>query len=139
LLGPPGSGKSTIAKRIPSIRPALTLKEAIETTKVHSICGLLNEEHRFVSTARFGVRVYYFIFSVAKGVVESVTWSPPAPAILFFRICRPIAVELQPRSVADKAMCCPSCGKAGIRLVAFTDSAAVLHIIDVRPLAFDSS
>jgi hypothetical protein len=36
-----------IAKRIPSILPPLTLKKAIETTKVHSNCGLLNEEHRF--------------------------------------------------------------------------------------------
>jgi hypothetical protein len=36
-------------------------------------------------------------------------------------------------------MCCPSCGKAGIRLVAFTDAAAVLHIINGRPLPFDSS
>ena len=53
LIGPPGAEKSTIAKRIPSIRQALTLKEAIETTKVHSICGLLNEEHRFVSTRPF--------------------------------------------------------------------------------------
>src|SRR4029077_234851 len=53
LLGPPGSGKSMIAKRIPSILPPLTLREAIETTKVHSICGLLNEEHRFVTTRPF--------------------------------------------------------------------------------------
>jgi magnesium chelatase family protein len=53
LLGPPRSGKSMIAKRIPSILPPLTLPEAIETTKVHSICGLLNEEHCFVSTRPF--------------------------------------------------------------------------------------
>ena len=52
------------------------------------------------------------------------------------------AVELQPRSVADPpcgAMCCPSCGKAGIRLVAFTDAAGVLHMIGVGPMPFDSS
>jgi predicted RNA-binding Zn-ribbon protein involved in translation (DUF1610 family) len=53
--------------------------------------------------------------------------------------CRGCAVELQPRSIADKPMCCPSCGKAGIRLVAFTDSAAVLHIIGAAPMPFDSS
>ena len=53
MLGPPGSGKSMIAKRIPSILPPLTLHEAIETTKVHSICGLLNEHRRFVTTRPF--------------------------------------------------------------------------------------
>jgi predicted RNA-binding Zn-ribbon protein involved in translation (DUF1610 family) len=53
--------------------------------------------------------------------------------------CSGCAVELEPRSVADKSMCCPSCGKAGIRLVAFTDAAAVLHMIGAGPMPFDSS
>jgi magnesium chelatase family protein len=52
-IGPPGSGKSMIAKRIPSILPPLTMREAIETTKVHSICGLLNGQYRFVTTRPF--------------------------------------------------------------------------------------
>jgi predicted ATPase with chaperone activity len=52
-IGPPGSGKSMIAKRIPSILPPLTLREAIETTKVHSICGLLNGQYRFVTNRPF--------------------------------------------------------------------------------------
>src|SRR6202047_1837519 len=54
-------------------------------------------------------------------------------------ISRGRAVELQPRSVPDKPMCCPSCGKAGIRLVAFTDAAAVLHMIGAGPTLCDSS
>jgi hypothetical protein len=49
------------------------------------------------------------------------------------------AVELQPQSVADKPMCCPLCGKAGIRLVAFTDAAGVLHMIGAGPRPYDSS
>lgn len=54
MIGPPGAGKSMIAKRIPSIMPAMTLEEAIETTKIHSICGLLLEPgRRFVATRPF--------------------------------------------------------------------------------------
>lgn len=44
MIGPPGSGKTMLARRIPSILPALTLEEAVEATKIHSVCGTLGEE-----------------------------------------------------------------------------------------------
>jgi magnesium chelatase family protein len=53
MLGPPGSGKSMIAKRIPTIMPPMNLEEAIESTKIHSICGLLDPAHAFVATRPF--------------------------------------------------------------------------------------
>ena len=53
FIGSPGSGKSMIAKRIPSILPDLSFEEALETSKIHSICGLLNKDHPIVTTRPF--------------------------------------------------------------------------------------
>jgi magnesium chelatase family protein len=43
LIGPPGSGKTMLAKRLPSILPPMTLQEALETTKIHSVAGKIKE------------------------------------------------------------------------------------------------
>ena len=43
LIGPPGAGKTMLAKRLPSILPPMTLKEALETTKIHSVVGRVKE------------------------------------------------------------------------------------------------
>jgi magnesium chelatase family protein len=50
LVGPPGTGKSMLAKRLPSILPPLTLDEALETTRIHSIVGLLAPGQALVTT-----------------------------------------------------------------------------------------
>lgn len=53
LIGPPGTGKSMLAKRLPTILPPLTLEEALETTKIHSIVGLLKPGQALVTRRPF--------------------------------------------------------------------------------------
>lgn len=53
LVGPPGSGKSMMAKRLPSIMPPLTLGEALETTKIHSVAGKLKRGSRLMTVRPF--------------------------------------------------------------------------------------
>ncbi len=53
LLGPPGTGKSMLAKRIPSVLPRLTLDEALEVTRVHSIGGFLEKNQALITERPF--------------------------------------------------------------------------------------
>lgn len=53
LIGPPGSGKTMLARRIPTILPDLTLEEALETTRIHSVMGLLPPQNALVVNRPF--------------------------------------------------------------------------------------
>ena len=53
MIGPPGSGKSMMAKRLPSILPPLSLAESLETTQIHSIAGKLSRETSLISQRPF--------------------------------------------------------------------------------------
>ncbi|WP_124097955.1 YifB family Mg chelatase-like AAA ATPase [Ruminococcus sp. Marseille-P6503] len=53
MIGPPGSGKSMLAKRVPSILPGMTFNESIETTNIHSVAGLLDKDNPLVCRRPF--------------------------------------------------------------------------------------
>lgn len=53
LIGPPGSGKSMLARRLPSILPNMTREEALEVTEIHSVLGLVSSEHPLVTARPF--------------------------------------------------------------------------------------
>ncbi|MFN6378575.1 MAG: YifB family Mg chelatase-like AAA ATPase, partial [Flavobacteriales bacterium] len=53
LIGPPGAGKTMLAKRLPTILPPLSLKEALETTKIHSVAGKTKKKEALISQRPF--------------------------------------------------------------------------------------
>ncbi len=53
LIGPPGAGKSMLAKRLPSILPPLSLEESLETTQIHSVAGKLRKEDSLIAIRPF--------------------------------------------------------------------------------------
>ena len=53
LIGPPGTGKSMLARRLPTILPSMTFSESIETTKIHSVAGTLGEKDSLIYTRPF--------------------------------------------------------------------------------------
>lgn len=53
MIGPPGAGKTMLAKRLPTILPPLTLYEALETTKIHSVAGRLGAEGKLIAKRPF--------------------------------------------------------------------------------------
>ncbi|MBN1415840.1 MAG: YifB family Mg chelatase-like AAA ATPase [Bacteroidales bacterium] len=53
MIGPPGSGKTMLAKRLPSILPPLSLNEALETTKIHSVAGKIGKDASLMTTRPF--------------------------------------------------------------------------------------
>jgi tRNA uridine 5-carbamoylmethylation protein Kti12 len=53
LLGPPGSGKTMLAKRLPTILPDMNFEESLETTKIHSVMGLIPPDSALIVTRPF--------------------------------------------------------------------------------------
>jgi magnesium chelatase family protein len=56
FIGPPGAGKTMLAKRIPTILPPMSLEEAIETTRIHSVAGVLEDSRGLVGMRRTALR-----------------------------------------------------------------------------------
>ena len=74
MIGPPGAGKTMLAKRLPTIIPPLTLEEALETTKIHSVAGK-TDDHTSLMTLRPFRSPHHTISDVA--LVGGGTWPQP--------------------------------------------------------------
>ncbi len=74
MVGPPGAGKTMLAKRLPTIIPPLTLEEALETTKIHSVAGKI-DDHTALMTRRPFRSPHHTISDVA--LVGGGTWPQP--------------------------------------------------------------
>ncbi len=74
MCGPPGSGKTMLARSLPSILPPLTLEEAIEVTKIYSVCGLLPRDAPIIMERPF--RAPHYTISHA-GLVGGGQWPRP--------------------------------------------------------------
>jgi magnesium chelatase family protein len=79
LVGPPGAGKTMLARRLPGILPAMTLEEALETTKVHSVAGLLAAGQSLATTRPF--RAPHHTISDA-GLIGGGSWPRPGEVSL---------------------------------------------------------
>lgn len=74
MIGPPGAGKTMLAKRLPTVIPPLTLEEALETTKIHSVAGKI-DDHTSLMTLRPFRSPHHTISDVA--LVGGGTWPQP--------------------------------------------------------------
>jgi magnesium chelatase family protein len=79
LVGPPGAGKTMLARRLPGILPAMTLEEALETTKVHSVAGLLAAGQALTAARPF--RAPHHTISDA-GLIGGGSWPRPGEVSL---------------------------------------------------------
>jgi magnesium chelatase family protein len=79
LVGPPGAGKTMLARRLPTILPAMTVDEALETTKVHSVAGVLGAGQSLTSVRPF--RAPHHTISDA-GLIGGGSWPRPGEVSL---------------------------------------------------------
>ena len=124
MVGPPGSGKSMMAKRLPSILPPLTLSESLETTQIHSIAGKLGKNVSLISQRPF--RSPHHTISQVALVGGGAT---PQPGEISLHTMACSSATSCPSSTRRPSRCCASLWKTGTSTSAAPNTPSTILVL----------
>ena len=97
FIGPPGAGKTMLAKRIPTILPPMSLEEAIETTRIHSVAGTLERSQGLIGTRLFRsphhTMIQRYVSKISGPLLDRIDIHIEVPAVKYEELRAPSSSE----------------------------------------------